>query len=145
MNREGLLGQSRFLRFLLTGGVAAGVNIGSRLVLSHFAIYEIAVLIAYLLGMTTAYVLARFLVFDPSGRPIESEFIRFSLINLVALAQVWLVSVGLARQLFPAIGFSWHPETVAHVVGVLSPVITSYYGHKFFSFRRKPEQGVCRM
>jgi putative flippase GtrA len=140
-----LLGQSPFLRFVFTGGVAAGVNIGSRLALSHFAIYEIAVVLAYLLGMITAYVLAKLFVFDPSGRPVESEFIRFSLINLVALAQVWLLSVGLARQLFPAIGFSWHPETVAHVVGVLSPVITSYYGHRFFSFRRNSEHGVSRM
>jgi len=53
----------------------------------------------------------------------------------LAFAQVWVVSVGLARVIFPAIGFSWRAETVAHVVGVLSPVVTSYVLHKRFSFR----------
>ena len=36
--------------------------------------------------------------------------------------------------IFPAVGFTWHGETVAHVIGVLVPVVTSYLGHKHFSF-----------
>jgi len=96
--------------------------------------YEVAILIAYLCGMTTAYLLNRTFVFTRSGRRTFAEYVRFALVNLAAAAQVWLVSVGLARILFPLSGFAWHPETVAHVIGVMVPAYTSYLGHKYYSF-----------
>ncbi|HTZ35134.1 MAG TPA: GtrA family protein [Stellaceae bacterium] len=125
---------SPFLRFLLSGGIAAAINIGARILVSRFIGYEAAVVVAYLIGMTAAYVLMLLFVFPASGKSRAHEYLRFGLVNLVALVQVWLVSVGLARWAFPALGFAWHPDTVAHVVGVLSPVVTSYAGHKFFTF-----------
>lgn len=128
----------RLLIFLVTGGLAAGVNVVSRIVLSQVMNYEAAVAVAYLFGMTTAFVLARRLVFDASGRHVGGEFGRFALVNAVAFAQVWLVSIGLALYAFPALGFTWHAETIAHVIGVASPVLTSYYAHKHFSFGSKP-------
>jgi putative flippase GtrA len=133
----------RFAVFLATGGLAAAVNVLSRFgferLLKHFgtggdAAYEGAVVLAYLVGMTTAFVLARTFVFELSGRHLHVQFGRFALVNVVALLQVWIVSVALAYHALPAIGFSWYPETVAHVIGVLSPVVSSYYGHKRFSF-----------
>jgi putative flippase GtrA len=124
----------RFVLFLLAGGIAAAVNIASRIALSHVMPYEIAIVVAYLCGMTTAYLLNKFFVFESSGRGAASEYTRFALVNLAAIAQVWIVSVGLARLIFPAIGFFWHAETVAHVIGVAVPVFTSYLGHKHFSF-----------
>ncbi|MCP3871006.1 MAG: GtrA family protein [Gammaproteobacteria bacterium] len=135
MKRLRALAGHQFTRFALTGGVAALVNLGSRVVLSRFFSFEVAVVLAYLVGMLTAYTLARLFVFNASGRGIRSELIRFTLVNLVALVQVWVISVGLARLIFPALGFTWYPEPVAHFVGVLFPVITSYLGHRHYSFR----------
>jgi len=66
---------------------------------------------------------------------VHGEFIRFAIVNAVSFAQVWIVSVGLARLVFPAIGFGWQAETTAHVIGVLSPVATNYVLHERFSFR----------
>lgn len=124
----------RFARFLLTGGLAALVNIGSRFWFSTAMSYGWAVLAAYLCGMTTAWVLARLFVFEPSGAHWMREYSRFALVNVVAAAQVWAISVGLAEHVFPAAGFTFHPEAVAHVIGVIVPVFTSYLGHKHFSF-----------
>jgi putative flippase GtrA len=87
--------------------------------------------------MTVAYLLNKQLVFDASGRGVTTEYLRFALVNLFAVAQVWIVSVGLARLLFPAIGFAWRAETVGHVIGVMVPVFTSYLGHQHFSFAKK--------
>jgi putative flippase GtrA len=128
-------GKARFIRFLLTSGAAAGVNIVARYVLDYVTSYEIAVAIAYLFGMVTAFVLARRFVFDAGQDAVSGQFARFALVNAIAFAQVWLVSVGLARLLFPAIGFTWQAETVAHVIGVASPAVTSYFLHQHFSFR----------
>ena len=124
----------QFIAFLAAGGFAALINIGSRILLSMIMRYEIAILVAYLCGMTVAYILNRTFVFAASGRGVGSEYTRFALVNLLAVAQVWIVSVGLARLIFPAVGFAWHGDTVAHVVGVLVPAVTSYLGHKHFSF-----------
>ena len=104
MARAIVLGE--FGRFLVTGGVAAGVNVGTRWLLSHAMVYEIAVVVAYLVGMVTAYALTRLFVFERSGRAMLDEAVRFALVNVVALAQVWIVSVGLARLVFPAIDFT---------------------------------------
>lgn len=125
-----------FGRFLITGGIAAGVNLAARWALDFAMSYELAVAVAYLFGMATAYLLARLLVFERSGRSAGSEMVRFAIVNLFALAQVWLVSVGLARLLFPAVGFVWHADDIAHVIGVAIPAVTSYLGHRHFSFSR---------
>lgn len=130
MNAE----RKRFALFLFAGGTAALVNILSRIAFNWIMPYEIAIVVAYLCGMTTAYLLNKRFVFEASGRGVASEYTRFALVNLAAVAQVWIVSVGLARLVFPAIAFSWHAETVAHVIGVAVPVFTSYLGHKHFSF-----------
>ena len=78
--------------------------------------------------------LARQFVFQRSGRAVHDEYVRFALVNLIAIVQVWIVSVGLADIVFPRIGFYWYPYTVAHLVGIIVPVFTSYIGHKYFSF-----------
>ncbi|TBR30555.1 MAG: GtrA family protein, partial [Reyranella sp.] len=123
----------RFLKFLVTGGIAALVNLLSRYALNHLMPFEVAVAVAYLLGMATAYLLARRFVFDASGRSVTSEVRRFVLVNIVALGFVWAISVGLARIVFPAIAFTWHADDIAHLVGVLAPAATSYVGHRFYT------------
>lgn len=127
----------QFLKFLVTGGIAALVNLLSRYALNHVMSFEAAVVAAYLLGMATAYLLARRFVFDASGRSVASEVRRFVLVNLVALGFVWAISVGLARVVFPAIGMTWHADDIAHLIGVLAPAVTSYVGHRFYTFARK--------
>lgn len=128
------LRRNQFARFLLTGGTAAGVNIVTRWLFSHVMDYSLAIVAAYLCGMTTAWLLSRLYVFAPSGRTRRDEYVRFTLVNLVAAAQVWLISVALARYVFPAVGFTFYPEDVAHIIGVIAPIFTSYVGHKHFSF-----------
>ena len=106
--------------------------------------FEIAVIVAYLCGMTTAYVLARYFVFERSGRAVHDEYVRFTLVNLVAVIQVWIVSVGLADFVFPRLGFTWHFYTVAHLIGVAVPVFTSFIGHKHFRSRAAQESPTRR-
>ena len=123
-----------FARFLALGGLSAGVNLAARFALQPLLGFEVAVLAAYLVGMVVAYNLFRVFVFGASERSVGSEVWRFTLVNMVALALVWCISVGLARVLLPAIGWSWHAEDIAHVIGVLSPAVSSWIGHKRYTF-----------
>ncbi|MFL6796340.1 MAG: GtrA family protein [Xanthobacteraceae bacterium] len=124
-----------FVRFLLVGGVAAALNVFARILINLVTSYEVAIVLAYLVALTVAFALNRVYVFDAAEGRMTGQYLRFFIVNLVALAQVWIVSVGLARWLLPALALTWHAETIAHIIGVASPAITSYYGHKEFTFR----------
>lgn len=132
---NGGTGTRRFASFAVTGGFAAICNVGSRLLLSKVMRYELAISIAYLIGMIVAFLLARRLVFEASQQPWRHELARFATVNVASFAQVWLVSVGLARYFFPWVNFGWHAESTAHLIGVASPLLSSYYAHKNFTFR----------
>jgi putative flippase GtrA len=124
-----------FLMFLLTGGFAAGVNWGSRIVYNLWMPYSAAIVVAYITGMITAFILAKLFVFTQSTQSTARSVFFFTLVNLVAVLQTWGVSVGLAYYVFPRFGISWHTREVAHLIGVAVPVFTSYVGHKKWSFK----------
>lgn len=128
----------RFAGFVVTGGLAAVANLAARWLLSHTMPYAPAVTLAYLVGMATAYLLARAYVFKPAGHRRAGEVARFAMVNAVSFLVVLGVSVGLADWLLPAIGWRWHAAEVAHLLGVMSPVALSYYAHKHFSFGGRP-------
>jgi putative flippase GtrA len=128
---------ARFARFLVVGGLAAGVNVLARYLLDPCMSYSAAIVLAYLAGMATAFLLAKWFVFEASGSHALSEFARFGVVNVAAVAQVWVVSVGLAEWFFPWIGLQAHRYDIAHVVGVAVPAVTSYFGHKYYSFARR--------
>lgn len=124
----------KFITFLVTGGVAAVCNLVARALLSKVTSYGVSVAIAYVVGMIVAYVLAKLFVFESGGRRWQAELSRFAVVNAVSFAQVWLVSVGLERYVLPRLHWVWHPELCAHMVGVASPVVVSYFAHKHFTF-----------
>lgn len=125
----------QFALFVLTGGLAAVVNIVSRIGFSQVLRFEIAVLAAYAIGMVTAYVLARRFVFLRTRQSLRRSFAAFALVNLVAVLQTWLVSMGLRSALLPWIGAAAFVDLIAHSFGVVVPVFTSFFGHKYLSFR----------
>ena len=132
---EGSHSVIQIMLFLAAGGFAAAVNLFSRYLLTPAIGYKTSIVVAYLLGMVVAFVLFRSLVFGRSGRSVAAESYRFVAVNMIALALVWIISVFLANVLFPAIHFRWHAEDVAHFTGTCVPAITSYIGHRSYTFR----------
>ncbi|NWH07420.1 MAG: GtrA family protein [Alphaproteobacteria bacterium] len=131
--------RSQFLAFLLVGGFAAAANWGSRFFFSLFLPLTASIACAYLFGMTVAYALNRLFVFERSGRSAADEYGRFALVNVVALAQVWLVTLVLGQYALPFLGVSAGLSVaIAHAIGVASPVFTSYFGHRHFTFAARP-------
>ena len=124
----------QFVLFLLAGGIAAIVNFGSRILYSRWMDFPIAVIAAYLTGMTTAFILTKLFVFKKSAQRIQRSAWFFSLVNLIAVAQTWCISLILVHYL-PALGLTQFVHEISHGIGVLVPVFTSYIGHKRWSFR----------
>lgn len=125
----------QFLAFLVAGGVAAAANFGSRIALGTMIPYVPSIILAYCVGMATAFALNRIFVFREPSRPLSRQALWFIAVNLAAVAQTILISLALARWLFPIIRMDFHPETFAHAIGVGVPVVSSYFGHKYLSFR----------
>lgn len=125
----------QFLVFLLTGGTAAVVNFGSRIVFNRWMDFSMAIVLAYIAGMITAFILAKVFVFKTSKQSLHRSVAFFVLVNLIAVVQTWLISMGLAYYALPALGVTVFVREMAHAVGVVVPVFTSYIGHKHWSFK----------
>ena len=128
--------QNEVVLFLFLGGIAAATNFTSRILLNHYMSFRLAVIIAYIIGMVVAFILFRKYVFGAGGRHSAHEFRDFTLVNLVGIILVWLISVGLAEYLFPTVGFTFFAHEIAHGFAICVPAFTSYFGHKYFSFRK---------
>jgi putative flippase GtrA len=121
--------------FLLTGGTAAAVNFGSRILYSQWLGFSSAVIFAYITGMIVAYVLAKLFVFKEGQQAASRSITFFILVNGVAILQTWAISMALAYYLLPTLGITLFVREIAHATGVIFPVFTSYIGHKRWSIR----------
>jgi len=131
----GTAGQNRrFERFLAAGAIAAAANFGSRFVFSQWMRFELAVLCAFVVGLAVGFALMRNFVFDAAGKSCRRQLVWFVAINLLAAAQTFVISVVLARWALPTLGIHRYAEAMAHLVGVVTPIVSSYFGHRLFTF-----------
>lgn len=127
---------SQFIRFLVAGGVAAAANYGSRFLFSIWLSYGPAIVLAYLVGMSVAFVLMRQHVFSAASGALGPQVAKFVAVNLLAVMQTLIISLVLARWILPSLGVVTHAEAIAHLAGVLVPVATSYFGHRMVTFKK---------
>ena len=126
---------TEFFQFLFVGGIAAAINFISRIGFNEFFSYRISIVLAYIIGMIVAFTLFKHYVFEKSKLHYSQEIKNFTIVNIFGINQVWVISVGLAEYLFPSISFTFYPNEVAHFIGLGVPAISSYFGHKYFSFK----------
>lgn len=124
----------QFLLFILAGGFAAFINIVSRVILSLFLGFKISILIAYLFGMIVAFLLTKNFVFSTQQLNNTKAFLSFSLVNLFAVMQTYLISLYLQNLLQYRLSEISIINLIAHSIGVIVPVFTSFIGHKYLSF-----------
>lgn len=124
----------QFIMFVLCGGIAAVVNIVVRMILSLLFPYSVAIVIAYSIGMITAFFLNRTFVFQKTTQKTNRQAFYFITVNLLAVAQTLVISLLLVKVIFPLVNYTFQVKTIAHSIGVVVPVFTSYIGHKYWSF-----------
>ena len=126
---------SMSIKFLLAGAAAAVLNFCARIVFSMFVPYTVAIVLAFGLGMAAAFVLNRQFVFSGSTNRLHQQILWFVAVNMLALVQTLLLSLLLARIVLPKLGVTWHSEEIAHAIGIVLPIFTSYIGHQRLTFR----------
>ena len=125
----------QFVSFLITGGIAAAVNFLSRIFYNQYYSFSTAVIFAYLTGMVTAFILAKMFVFKASTQSIKRSALIFTLVNVLAATQTWIISMGLNFYVLPMLGVERYSAEIASAIGISFPVFTSYLGHKRWSFK----------
>lgn len=125
----------QFSLYLLAGGLAALANWGSRFVFSVWLPFEVAVLAAFCVGMCTGFLLMRRYAFAGSQQSLPRQALGYLLVNLLAALQTVVISSVLLRLVLPPQLLGLSAEAVAHGAGVVAPVLTSYFGHRWISFR----------
>ena len=125
----------RALRYLLFGGMAAALNWGSRFGWSLILPFQFAVIAAYATGAAFAFVTFRRFVFDASGGGLGAQARNFAIVNLLGALQTWILAMVLVDKVLPAIGWRFQPEACGHAVAIAAPVVSSWFGHRYFTFR----------
>jgi putative flippase GtrA len=134
-----LSARNQFAGFLVAGGLAALVNFLSRIGFNQLFGYATSIVLAYLVGMVTAFLLTRRHVFAPSGKSVRVEAAWFTLVNVLAVAQTLAISLLLADLVFPELGIVTYRKALAHAVGIAVPAVTSYFGHRYWTFGRRQD------
>lgn len=130
------MNKQEFFVFLMCGGFAALVNFSSRIVLDTWFSFQASVFFAYIFGMIVAFFLNRYVVFPAGTQTFFKSVIYFTLVNCIGFFLTWLISVLVYYRVFVPLMFDFFAKEIAHLIGIVVPVFTSYIGHKHFSFRR---------
>ena len=122
------------VRFLLVGGVNTAIGYTIFVVLQFLVgrhtSYLVSLYGAYLLATLIAFPIHRRFTFRASGAGnLGIDFLKFQGVNLIALAVNTI-----ALPLF--VEFAMLTPILAQAIVVIATTSISYFGHKFFTFRR---------
>jgi putative flippase GtrA len=126
----------QILLFMLVGGGAAAVNFGSRFIFSAFVDFNVAIVLAFFTGITTAFALNRAFVFvGERATSWRTEAVRFAIVNLFGLTLTLGISLLVMHHLLPVMTRTRVAEAIAHCAGIAATVASSYLAHRFWTFR----------
>lgn len=131
------LAGNQIVRFLALGGFAAAVNWLVRFPLSAVLPMGLAIVCAYVVGMTVGFTLYRKYVFPGSSRPIVEQSLIFLAVNLVGAGVVLALTYALIEA---QAGFSYPDfvrEGLAHGLAIGIGSVVNFIGHKTLTFRLK--------
>ncbi len=127
----------RVFSFLFVGGSAALINWLARIILSFWLEYELAVLLAYIIGMIVGYLGYRFLVYSASDSSVKAEIMRFIVVNIISGVIVVLSASLLARIILPFIGQAIFVEESAHALAIALGAVINYHAHAHITFAKQ--------
>jgi putative flippase GtrA len=138
--KTGRAGLVEFLRFLATGSIAAFSNMAAVAAFRLLMPLLPAAILGYIIGMVIAFILFQRVMFNTPGlvltRPILARRIfRFTVVNMVGLCLSVATTMTFAEIVLPAVRWTFMPVTVANFFGVAVPAFSSYFGHKFWTYR----------
>jgi putative flippase GtrA len=128
-----------FARFILSGVTATIGNMAAVWLTRRFLSFEIALLAGIATAITISFVLSKLFAFrSRSWNRAVGESARFLIVYATGCAMYWTVAVFI-RMVLLAHGVAVEAaEPGGVLVGAGTMMLTSYYGHRFFTYRTYP-------
>ncbi|MBK0381599.1 GtrA family protein [Pedobacter sp. SD-b] len=137
--------QNKVVRFFLSAGVAMLVDVTIYFITFNFIFvkdvvmifghpnkaHNVSLLISYSCGVIVNFLLTKYAVFANSTLASRRQFIRFSFIAFIG----FFANYALLRFF---IEIFYIAPTLARIISALSLGFSSYYVHKLFTFKIKP-------
>jgi putative flippase GtrA len=138
---------AEYFRYLLFSGLAAAANVLSRFLISQSGAvnYQLAVILAYIVGMVVNFFFNKKLNFPRGPRHFSKEMQSFIIIAVIGLAMVTLLAtlfVSILKKNFNLASDIGEIETISHIIAVGITSIFNFFGHKYFTFRLGIRKGV---
>jgi putative flippase GtrA len=123
----------QFIYFLFAGSTAALVNFTSRILLRSYLDIVFSAVIAYSLGLLTAFILYKRLVFPFSGKPLNFQLRRFLFIQIGFMPVVIIIFISLSG-IFNTMGLGNFSEPIAHALSIGMPALITFLLYKLLVF-----------
>jgi putative flippase GtrA len=123
----------QFIYFLFAGSTAALVNFTSRILLRSYLDIVFSAVIAYSLGLLTAFILYKRLVFPFSGKPLNFQLRRFLSIQIGFMPVVIIIFISLSG-IFNTMGLGNFSEPIAHALSIGMPALITFLLYKLLVF-----------
>jgi putative flippase GtrA len=125
-----------FARFLITGITATIVNLSTFWLLRQEHGYKASIFSGLAVGMCVSFTLSKIFAFRSySWKSTQGEAARFLIIYALGVGVYLLMAMVIGREVLP----KFLPRDVAElggaIVGAASMTITSYLGHRFFTYK----------
>lgn len=122
------------IRFLIAGGINTVVGYGIYALMIWLNLhYMIAQTISTICGVICSYFLNKYFTFNQKKKSFW-ELVRFITVYVVIF---FTFNIGLSYVLIDIL--HWH-EYLAGFIVLICTIITSWFGHNFFSFRSKDDK-----
>ena len=137
----------QFLRSLVVGGIATGVDVGIAMLLVYgFSINEqLAAAVGFIFGLAANYLLSAVWVFQKSRLTTRlGEFLVFSVIGVIGLGiKVGLITVfenWMDKPFFDEWAFAGLNELIRNITATVIVFIYNFAARKLILYRNKPEK-----
>jgi putative flippase GtrA len=136
MVKAAALDVREFTRFVVSGLAATIGNIGTVWLARRFLSFEIALIAGIATAIAISFSLSKFFAFrSPAWSRAAGEAVRFLIVYATGCAIYWTAAVVL-RNLLLAHGMAVEVAELGSIlVGAGSMMLTSYFGHRFFTYR----------
>ena len=124
----------QFVDFLMVGITSAFLHWLARWALSFWLPFSLAIIIAYVIGMSIAFALNALFVFPNTQKSNKKQACSFIFINSAFFPIVWLAATQI-NSCLKSVGMINYTEELAHALAVFFPMFITFLFYKFHTFK----------
>jgi putative flippase GtrA len=145
LNGEAPVDISEFIRFFVVGIVATLANLSTVWFSADVVDYRWALVLGVAAGFLVSFTGSKLFAFRSMGwADIVSECWRFVTVFCLGASLYWIVGVLLKGALYPDYLGKKSAELAGAFVGSSTMMVTSYLGHRYFTFQTHLKSGPFR-